>query len=607
MVRDSSFDRQEGTTLRTPWADAIDPDNVLAEYPRPQMRRDSYLNLNGYWSYSINESETCSSYEGKILVPFSPESVLSGVQRSVRPGEYLHYHRKITLPHGFMKDRLVIHFGAVDQTATLFINDREVGTHTGGFTAFRFDITDFLTGDEIDIRLTVTDISDTGCHQTGKQRIERGGIWYTPQSGIWQTVWMESLPSTHIRDLRLTPLYPEQAVRIEIERAGTGVVSVEARLNGIVQATALIDGDAIVLPLKELHAWTPETPHLYDLTVQLGDDVIQSYFGMRHFEMREDAKGRNQFYLNGRPYFQNGVLDQGYYPDGLLTPPGDEAMIYDIELMKSMGFNMLRKHIKIEPLRWYYHCDRLGMLVWQDMVSGSERKDILFHGILAIAGIHLKDHRYRLFGRKNADGRRQFELELVEMLAHLKNTVCINTWVPFNEAWGQFDARRIADAVASIDNTRLIDHASGWSDQDIGHYHSRHIYFTKIRFARKDARRRILALTEFGGYSLPVDGHLFDAKKIFGYKVFRSQADYQKAVTDLYHRQVLPQIEKGLSALVYTQVSDVEDEVNGFVTYDRRIVKMDVETMRSINDVLLREFKRTQDLSAPALSPLPVL
>ncbi|WP_211208659.1 glycoside hydrolase family 2 protein [Leptonema illini] len=351
MVRDSSFDRQEGTTLRTPWADAIDPDNVLAEYPRPQMRRDSYLNLNGYWSYSINESETCSSYEGKILVPFSPESVLSGVQRSVRPGEYLHYHRKITLPHGFMKDRLVIHFGAVDQTATLFINDREVGTHTGGYTPFRFDITDFLTGDEIDIRLVVTDISDTGCHQTGKQRIERGGIWYTPQSGIWQTVWMESLPSTHIRDLRLTPLYHEQALKIEVDRTGTGVVSVEARLNGIVQGTARTDGDTIVLPLKELHAWTPETPHLYDLTVQCGDDVIQSYFGMRHFEMRKDAKGRTQFYLNGNPYFQTGVLDQGYYPDGLLTPPSDEAMIYDIELMKSMGFNMLRKHIKIEPLR----------------------------------------------------------------------------------------------------------------------------------------------------------------------------------------------------------------------------------------------------------------
>lgn len=598
MVKNSNVDRQENAPLRTPWADTIDPDNVLGEYPRPQMRRESYLNLNGYWSYSINESETCSSYEGKILVPFSPESALSKVQRFVRPGQYLHYHRKMTLPHGFMKDRLMIHFGAVDQTATLFINDREVDTHTGGFMAFSFDITDFLTGDEIDIRLVVTDISDTGCHQTGKQRIERGGIWYTPQSGIWQTVWMESLPSTHIRDLRLTPLYHEQAVRIEIERAGTGVVSVEARLNGIVQATARVDGDTIVLPLKELHAWTPETPHLYDLTVQLGDDVIQSYFGMRHFEMRKDAKGRNQFYLNDQPYFQTGVLDQGYYPDGLLTPPSDEAMIYDIELMKSMGFNMLRKHIKVESLRWYYHCDRLGMLVWQDMVSGSERKDILFHGILAIAGIHLKDHRYRFFGRKNTDGRLQFELELAEMLAHLKNTVCINTWVPFNEAWGQFDACRIADSVASIDNTRLIDHASGWSDQKVGHYHSRHIYFTKICFERKNARRRILALTEFGGYSLPVDGHVFDAKKIFGYKVFKSQADYQKAVTDLYFRQVLPQIEKGLSALVYTQVSDVEDEVNGFVTYDRWIVKMDVEVMRSINDALLSEFKRTQGISA---------
>ena len=594
MVTDSKDSQLNPATLLTPWAERIDPNNLLNEYPRPQMRRDSYLNLNGYWSFAITQSKVCHSYENKILVPFSPESALSGVQRFAKPNEFLHYHRKVTLPNHFLKDRLIIHFGAVDQIAELFINDQFAGSHTGGFTAFCFDITDFLKEGEIDIKLVVQDTSNTSYHQTGKQRIKRGGIWYTPQSGIWQTVWLESLPKAHIKDIRLTALYHEQSVKIDIDRSTAGAVSVEAHLNGVIQGTARADGNTIILPLKELRPWTPETPHLYDLTIKFNDDIIYSYFGMRHFEMRKDTGGRQQFYLNGSPYFQNGVLDQGYYPGGLLTPPSDEAMVYDIELMKQMGFNMLRKHIKIEPLRWYYHCDRLGMLVWQDMINGGERKDIFFHGILGIANIHLKDHRYRLFGRKNAGGRRQFEAELNEMLVHLKNTVSISTWVPFNEAWGQFDAYRIADAVAKTDSTRLIDHASGWSDQKTGHYHSRHIYFTKIRFRQRDAKKRILALTEFGGYSLPIKGHLFDAGKIFGYKVFKSKEDYQKAVIDLYQKQILPQIKKGLNILVYTQLSDVEDEVNGFVTYDRKVVKIDIEAMRAINDELRREFQASQ-------------
>ncbi|MEQ8349847.1 MAG: glycoside hydrolase family 2 TIM barrel-domain containing protein [Leptospiraceae bacterium] len=611
--------------LITPYGQSLDPDAVLQEYPRPQLQRDSYLNLNGYWKFRITDMNQDLAeitppdvdYEGQILVPFSPESVLSGVSRFLEPDQLLHYQRTVTLPKDFHEGRLIIHFGAVDQWARIFIDGKIAGEHEGGFTPFAIDITDLVHNQSFDLQVLVRDESDTAIHQTGKQRIERGGIWYTPQSGIWQTVWLESVPDHYICDLTLKPLFDEKAVQIDFVCTGRGTIQVEAFFEGTSAGTASLELDAsdylqksrngketpsdvpvtcgqIILPLSEFHPWSPESPHLYDLQINYCEDSVKSYFGMRHFSMQTDLHGRKQFFLNHRPCFQNGVLDQGYYPDGLLTPPSDEAMIHDIDTMKKMGFNLLRKHIKIEPLRWYYHCDRLGMLVWQDMVNGSERKDIILHGALAIAGIHLKDNKYRLFGRKDAAGRNQYEKELDEMLNHLKNVVSINTWVPFNEAWGQFESSRICEHVAQKDSTRLIDHASGWSDQKTGHYHSRHIYFTKIRFRSKAAQNRILALTEFGGYSLPVKDHMFNPDRIFGYKKFDDGQKYEEAVERLYQQEVLPCIRKGLAVLVYTQLSDVEDEINGFITYDRKFTKMDPERMRLINVRLKNAFDTMQ-------------
>lgn len=578
--------------LYTLWGEKIKSNNVLQEYPRPHMQRDSYMNLNGYWKYAISETEEIHTYDGEILVPFSPESVLSGVNRTVTPNDYLFYHREINLPNNFMRDRLILHFGAVDQICELWVDDQYVGKHIGGFTAFHFDITEYITSDSFSLTLRVQDLTDTSYHQTGKQRLQRGGIWYTPQSGIWQTVWLESVPNQYIQSVTVTSLFDKQQICVALDKSTSGPVEVSVYYDQILEAKVISEQDVIILTLQNFHPWTPETPNLYDINITFHSDHIQSYIGMRHIERKKDSQGIYRLYLNHHPYFQLGVLDQGYYPDGLLTPPSDEAMVYDIQKMKDMGFNMLRKHIKIAPARWYYHCDRLGMLVWQDMINGSERKDIILHGVLAHLGIHLADHRYSFFGRNNKLGREQFLLELQEMIHQLRSFTSIVTWVPFNEAWGQFNAKQAEEIIKKIDDTRLIDHASGWADQWSGDYHSRHTYFTKIKFRKKDARKRILALTEFGGYSLPIKEHIFNNDKIFGYKKYSSVADFEVAYRQLHQTQVIPQIDNGLSVLVYTQLSDVEDEVNGLITYDRKVDKLAVEKVKSINKLILRAFEK---------------
>ena len=576
--------------LYTIWGENLNQDNVLQEYPRPQMKRESYFNLNGYWDYAISKTREVDSYDGKILVPFSPESILSGVQRVVTPEDYLFYYKVVELPDNFMKEHLLLHFGAVDQICELWVNDQYVGKHIGGFTPFHFDITEYVTGPEFVIKLRVQDVTDTSYHQTGKQRIERGGIWYTPQSGVWQTVWLESMPKQYIEVLKLTSLFDDKKIKIELKKSGTGSVKAEVYFKNKLEGLAESENGEIIVPLENLYPWTPETPNLYHIKLIFDEDTVESYIGMRHIERKKDQHGIFHFYLNHQPYFQSGVLDQGYYPDGLLTPPADEAMIYDIEQMKKMGFNMLRKHIKIEPLRWYYHCDRLGMLVWQDMINGSERKDIIFHTILANLGIHLKDDRYKLFGRQNEVGRNQFLAELEEMLVHLQSVTSIITWVPFNEAWGQFEAVKVEKIVRSLDNTRLIDHSSGWSDQYVGDYHSRHVYFTKLGFKRKHGKKRILALTEFGGYSLPIKGHQYHDDTIFGYKKYDTQMKLEEAFVNLYEQQVIPQIQNGLSVLIYTQLTDVEDEMNGLITYDRKINKISIQRVKEINEILYSTF-----------------
>ena len=572
--------------LETPFAQKLDQRQVLNEYPRPQMVRDSYLNLNGEWDYCISKDEHCCEYQGKILVPFSPEAQLGGINRIVLPDDFLIYHHIVDMPGGFHKGRLILHFGAVDQEAKVYIDETLVKQHLGGFTPFWIDITDHVSGNRFALKVVVKDLTDTSYRQTGKQRIKRGGIFYTPQSGIWQTVWLESVPDVYINDLTILTDFDSLKVGFRVKPnidCGHIQANIRIRFNEIEVASQPFTGLGVDVLLDGMKPWTPETPNLYDYELRYGEDLLTGYFGMRKFERRADRKGIMRFYLNNQPYFLTGVLDQGYYPEGLLTSPTDEAMIHDIQTMKDYGFNFLRKHIKIEPLRWYYHCDRLGMIVWQDMINGSTSKDVKFHHFLSMLKIHLNDSWHIFFGRRHKQGRDQYLVELEEMLAHLKNITCISTWVPFNESWGQFHALKVEKYVREFDPTRLVDHASGWADQKGGDYHSRHIYFQKIKFPKKKAKKRILALTEFGGFSMRLDEHSYNPDDIFGYKIFESLNELNIAVRELYEKSIYPEIEKGLSVLVYTQLSDIEDEVNGVVTYDRKVEKINKEMMRQIN------------------------
>ena len=578
--------------LLTPYAEHLNPETILNEYPRPYLQRSSYLNLNGYWNFEISQDITCKTFHKKILVPFSPESVLSGINEMLDPNMYAHYQKEVALDKSFVKDHVILHFGAVDQTCELFINDQYVLTHVGGYVPFHVDITPYLNESLVfNIYLRVSDLSDTSYHITGKQRINHEGIFYTPQSGIWQTVWLESVSHDYIKDITLKPLYDQSAIFLEVftDQLTSYKVNLYDAKHKLIK-THTSDQPNTIISLDSFIPWTPENPYLYTVEVIHGKDQITSYIGMRHFERKKDNKGIMRFYLNHKPYFQSGVLDQGYYSDGLLTPPSDQAMIDDIMTMKSLGFNMLRKHIKIEPLRWYYHCDRLGMLVWQDMPSGSEFKNVVFHHVLSLLHIHLNDRFKKLFGKTNPEGKRLYEDDLHVMLNYLKNVTSICTWVPFNEAWGQFDTKRITKMIKEIDDTRLVDHASGWSDQGVGDFYSRHMYYQKIKFYRHLSRHRVAALTEYGGYSLPIKGHRYNDDKLFGYKTFETQEALQNALEDLFKKQLARNIDKGLSVLIYTQVSDVEDEVNGFVTYDRRILKVEESFMKHLNDHLYETF-----------------
>lgn len=567
-------------------------DRALCEYPRPQMKRDSFLCLNGYWDFVISDEPEVERYEKKILVPFSPESMLSEVNQTLLPNQFAHYQRIIELPADFLNEVTYLHFGAVDQIAEIWINDQYVMKHIGGFTPFSINISKYIKSNILKINLRVQDYSDTSCFSIGKQRLNPNGIWYTPQSGIWQTVWLESVPKIHLEDLEIIPDFDEQTVKLKFQTCERIEKEITILFREKIVISIKTMEEEVKIKINPLYPWTPKSPNLYDLKIRLGNDNIRSYFGMRKFSREKDNNGIIRFSLNNQPYFLTGVLDQGYFSDGLLTAPSDEAMIDDIVLMKEMGFNVLRKHIKIEPLRWYYHCDRLGMIVWQDMINGGDRKDILFHGVLGMLNIHLNDQRYSLFGRKSKEGKKMYESELKDMLHHLKNVTSLAVWGPFNEAWGQFDSKRISAEIKKFDPCRLVDHASGWSDQGVGDFCSKHIYFRKIKFKIKSAKRRINALTEFGGFSLALKNHCYNERKSFGYKKYDNQSDLEKAIIKLYQEKVKPMIDKGLSVLIYTQLSDVENEVNGLITYDREIVKVNKELIRDINDEMIDRFNK---------------
>lgn len=582
--------------LLTRWGKTLDKNMPLSEYPRPQMQRDSYICLNGIWDYAIYPTmESFSGYQGEIVVPFSPECILSGVERQVTPDDTLYYRKKFNFTK--TSDKVLLHFGAVDYKCEVSVNGAVYGTHTGGYFPFQLDITNDIIDGENEITLKVTDPSETSSQASGKQTSKRGNIWYTPQSGIWQTVWIEEVPENYISGIKLTPDIDNDVIKAEIFTVGNvGEITVAAFDGDKRMCTVTTSSDIAVLKLSDYELWSPENPKLYTLKVETSSDCVTSYFGMRKFGVAKDEKGFTRLMLNNKPYFQNGLLDQGYWSDGMYTAPDDEAMIYDIEIMKKMGFNMLRKHIKVEPLRWYYHCDRLGMLVWQDMINGGDVYNIAATTLLPAVNLAtglkkpfaVKDTsiNYRLFSRTDKKGRDEYYTDVDRLINTLYNCVSICLWVPFNEGWGQFDSVKAADYFKKLDPTRLVDHASGWHDQGVGDINSFHIYFTPFvfpKYSRNDDRA--VALTEFGGYSMSVDGHRFNTEKTFGYRIYKSKDSLQKALETLYLKRLYPLInKKGLSALVYTEVSDVEDETNGLLTFDREVVKVDIDFMKNIND-----------------------
>ena len=585
MIRTMRFkeDKNRQHQLYTPWGETLDTEHVLEEYPRPGLRRDNYTILNGYWDYSITKDNHMPvEYEGKILVPFSPESILSGVNRQLMPKEYLWYKRSILVEKIPKNQRCILHFGAVDQFCEIYINNQKISKHLGGYLPFSIDITKKLIKGENLLVVKVTDESDTSYHTRGKQKLNRGGIFYTAQSGIWQTVWLEWVPSLYITSLKITPMLERKGIELVIQlnskklneeynKKGFRVdIFKEGKLLKIYRSRRT----HMFIPMNNARYWTPYNPFLYDITITVGEDCVKSYFAMRSFEIVRDRDNIPRIYLNHRPYFQNGILDQGYWPDGLYTAPSDEALIYDIKKAKELGFNMIRKHLKIEPLRWYYHCDRLGMIVWQDMVNGGEEYNPFLVGYLPtfipIFGKILKDHYYRLFGRKNEKGRRDWLEECKQTVDHLYNCPSIGVWVAFNEGWGQFDSKKVYDMIRKKDNLRLIDHASGWFDQKQGDFNSIHNYFHPLKVTPK---KRPVVFSEFGGYACHIKGHSFSSK-IYGYRIYMSKKALNEDFQRLYKEEINRLKKKGLSAAVYTQLYDVEDEVNGLLTYDRKICKV---------------------------------
>lgn len=600
----------------TPWGEALDPDDVLPEYPRPQLVRDSHLSLNGRWEYAVTPVHpealaVPSRWDGEIIVPFSPEAPASGVNRVLQPDQHLWYRRGLTLPDGFIRDRVVLHFGAVDQDCDVLIDGARVGGHRGGYLPFSIDITEAVAGGgphELVVR--VRDVTDTSWRSKGKQRLRGSeGIWYSPQSGIWQSVWVESVPARWVRRLVLTPHLVTGEVEVQVidgsGSPGTAEVTVTAEGRELARAE-VPTGSPTRIPLgDEVRRWSPEDPFLHDVEVRLGHDVVTSYVGMRSYAMGPDSKGRTRLLLNGEPYLHAGLLDQGYWPDGLYTAPSDEALIHDIRTAKELGFTMLRKHVKIEPMRWYHHCDRLGMIVWQDLVNGGlPYSTAVIHGPVKVPQLWLSDSWHALLGRADGEGREEYLAEVDATVALLQSVPSLAVWVPFNEGWGQFDSVAVARRIRALDPTRLVDHASGWYDQGGGDLASRHVYFRRYQLSRQDAESpRAAVLSEYGGYSLRVAGHTWSDDE-FGYRLFSDRDAFERAYLRLQHTQVGPAVDDGLAAFVYTQLADVEQETNGLMTYDRRVVKVDVDRLRSSNLRLRQRHDRAAGL-APA-RPLAV-
>ena len=553
----------------------------LSEYPRPQFKRDSYICLNGIWEYAIRKEETIpESFDGEILVPYSPEVEKSGVNKVVMSDDYLFYRLRYEIPKEFIKDKVILHFGAVDQIAEVFINGQFAIKHVGGFLPFSVDIKPFLKDNKVEIILRVVDTTNASYHSSGKQSLNPGGIWYKPQSGIYMPVWMESVSNGYIESLKITPDIDKILVKISFKSANK---SAKLHLNGKIYD---VEADKEnVIEIDDMRLWSPDNPYLYNFKITNDVDEVESYFAMRKVSLVKNDKNQLVIALNNQPYFMKGVLDQGYYQDGLLTPNSDEDYINDIKLIKSLGFNVSRKHIKIESLRWYYHCDRLGLLVWQDFVNGCTKYDFWLNQVPLFVRYKISDHRYKKFFRENEEGRKEAYQEFLDTIDLLYNSPCIVLWTIFNEAWGQFDAKEIYEKLKQVDPTRLYDHASGWHDQGSSDVKSMHIYKWKVKVpSKRKIKNRAFVCSECGAYIL--DKRLKEAKKKEGfiYLLFNNKEGFQKEYERFIKEEIIPAKKNGMSAFIYTQASDVEEEMNGFVSYDRKEIKVDIDVIKKAND-----------------------
>ena len=568
-----------GDRIMTQWGENLDPSEVLPEYPRPQMVRGEWMNLNGLWEYAITPAEAePEKMDGNILVPFAVESALSGVGRAVGENEALWYEREFTVPEEWAGQRVQLNFGAVDWKAEVYVDGAFVGEHTGGYAPFSFDVTDMLAkGKKHSLKVKVTDRTDKWFQPRGKQVSQPEGIWYTAVTGIWQTVWMEPVPASHIDSYYAVADIDEGTLAVTVDAALEDGDVVEVVLLADGAPVAKAEGREVTLAVPEMRLWSPSDPYLYDLEIKVlrdgvAADAVKGYTAMRKISYAADKDGHKRMLLNNEPLFQYGPLDQGWWPDGLYTAPSDEALAFDIEKTKEMGFNMIRKHVKVEPSRWYWHCDRLGMLVWQDMPS------------IADNSTNVWDNRTYENGTDTPvpdDAKANYYKEWGEIMSAFKVFPCIVTWVPFNEAWGQFDTEEVVKFTRAQDPTRLINYASGGNfvkcSGDILDLHN--YPHPEMYLYDKDY---INVLGEYGGIGWPVEGHLWQPDRNWGYVQFKS-ADEVLDTYEKYADMLIDLIDDGFAGAIYTQTTDVEIEVNGLMTYDRKVVKLDMERLSAIN------------------------
>lgn len=578
--------------ISTQWSEQVNPDNVLPEYPRPIMERTEWKNLNGLWDYAIIEKgkHSPSVFDGKILVPFAVESSLSGVAKTVGVEKELVYRRSFDVPSSWKGKKVLLHFGAVDWKTDVWVNDVKVGSHTGGFTPFSFDITEALQGKNNTLLVKVWDPTDKGYQPRGKQVSRPEGIWYTPVTGIWQTVWLEPVSESYIQDLRITPDIDNSLLSLKaLVKDATSKDLVEVKVfdgQQLVAQGKSINGECVQVTMPEnTKLWSPESPFLYTLKVSLKQngklvDEVSSYAAMRKYSSKRDANGIVRLELNNKSLFQFGPLDQGWWPDGLYTAPTDEALLYDIQKTKDFGFNMIRKHIKVEPARWYTYCDKLGIIVWQDMPSGDRNPE--WQNRKYFEGTEMK---------RSAESEACYRKEWKEIMDALYSYPCIGTWIPFNEAWGQFKTPEIVEWTKQYDPTRLVNPASGGNHYTCGDMLDLHNYPAPELYLYDAQRATVLG--EYGGIGWVVQGHIWEPDRNWGYIQFNSS----KEVTDEYVKyaeKLYDLIPRGFSAAVYTQTTDVEVEVNGLMTYDRKVIKLDEKRVREINRKLCESLNKSR-------------